>query len=212
MGLAALNSIRHQRRSARAGAARSLVLGAAVVVAMLASPVAGPARAADAVEPAQAADVAANAPAPDFVLKSLSGRNLRLSEYRGRIVLLGFWASWCGECRGPLTDLADLALAHEDEGVELLAVGLDGDRQRLASAAEALAARYPVLHDADGEVGRVYEVESLPYLVLIDRDGIVRGRFEGFGRGDEPYLASFEQVLGEWPVLAAKPESTGARE
>jgi peroxiredoxin len=209
MGLAALNSIRHQGRSARAGAVQLLVLGAAV--AMLASPAAGPARAADAaVDPA--GDAVATVEAPDFVLKSLSGPNLRLSEYRGRIVLLTFWASWCGECRGPLEDLADLALAHEDEGVELLAVGLDGDRQRIAGAAEALGARYPVLHDSDGEVGRVYDVESLPYLVLIDRDGIVRGRFEGFGRGEQPYLALFEQVLGEWPVLTAEPESTGARE
>lgn len=179
-------------------------LGAAVAAATLAAAVAGPARAADADQDAQA---------PDFVLRSLDSGNLRLSEYRGRIVLLGFWASWCGECPGPLTDLADLALAHADEGVELLAVGLDGDRQRLAGAAEALGARYPVLHDADGDVGRVYEVESLPYLLVVDRDGNVRGRFEAFGRGEQPYLETFEQVLGEWPVLtAAAPESEGARE
>ena len=65
------------------------------------------------------------AEAPDFVLKSLSGKNLRLSEYRGDVVMLSFWATWCGDCRAQLDELGAMRDRYQDAGVELLAVSLD---------------------------------------------------------------------------------------
>ena len=136
------------------------------------------------------------AEAPDFVLKSFSGKNLRLSEYRGEVVMLTFWATWCGDCRAQLTQLSAMRDRYQDAGVELLAVSLD---QSARQAGEATAgASYPVLHDAAGEVGRLYDVTKMPVMVLIDRGGVVRDVFEGFRRGNEAeYLERVQALLRE---------------
>lgn len=134
--------------------------------------------------------------APDFVLKSSSGKNLRLSEYRGEVVMLSFWATWCGECRAQLAELGAMRDRYQDAGVELLAVSLD---QSSRQASEVTAgASYPVLHDAAGEVGRLYDVTKMPVMVLIDRGGVVREVFEGFRRGnEEQYLERVQALLRE---------------
>jgi len=136
------------------------------------------------------------AEAPDFVLKSSSGKNLRLSEYRGEVVMLSFWATWCGDCRAQLAELGAMRERYQDAGVELLAVSLD---QSSRQASEMTAgASYPVLHDAAGEVGRLYDVTKMPVMVLIDRGGVVREVFEGFRRGnEEQYLERVQALLRE---------------
>ncbi len=136
------------------------------------------------------------AEAPDFVLKSLAGKNLRLSEYRGEVVILSFWATWCGDCRAQLEELAAMRDRYQDAGVELLAVSLD---QNARQASDVTAdANYPVLHDAAGEVGRLYDVTRMPVMVLIDRGGVVREVFEGFRRGNEQqYLERVQALLRE---------------
>ena len=134
--------------------------------------------------------------APDFVLKSVSGKNLRLSEYRGEVVMLSFWASWCGDCRAQLAELGAMHDRYQDAGVELLAVSLD---QHARQAGESMAAAsYPVLHDTTGEIGRLYDVTKMPMMVLIDRGGVVREVFEGFRRGnEEQYLERVQALLRE---------------
>ena len=137
--------------------------------------------------------------APDFVLKSIGGDNLRLSEYRGRVVLLSFWASWCGECR---TQLEGLSVLHErygnEAGFDVLTVSLDTRLRQAADAARSVKAAYPVLYDDGGEVGRVYDVSSMPFVVLVDRDGVVRALFEGYRRGgEEAYLERVRALLAE---------------
>lgn len=136
------------------------------------------------------------AEAPDFVLKSVAGKNLRLSEYRGDVVMLSFWATWCGDCRAQLAELGAMRDRYQDAGVELLAVSLD---QNARQASETTAsASYPVLHDAGGEVGRLYDVTKMPVMVLIDRGGVVREVFEGFRRGnEEQYLERVQALLRE---------------
>jgi peroxiredoxin len=136
------------------------------------------------------------AEAPDFVLKSLSGKNLRLSEYRGEVVMLSFWATWCGDCRAQLTELGAMRDRYEDAGIELLAVSLDQNARQASET--TVGASYPVLHDAGGEVGRLYDVTKMPVMVLIDRGGVVREVFEGFRRGnEEQYLEHVQALLRE---------------
>jgi peroxiredoxin len=136
--------------------------------------------------------------APDFVLRSLAGQNLRLSEYRGQIVMLTFWASWCGDCRAQLEQLGEMHARYQDAGVELLAVNLDQNRKQAADMIARLKASYPVLHDQAGDVGKLYDVSRMPVMVLIDRGGVVREVFEGFRRGNEQaYLERVQALLRE---------------
>jgi peroxiredoxin len=136
--------------------------------------------------------------APDFVLKSRSGHNLRLSEYRGQVVMLTFWATWCGDCRAQLGELAAVREHYQDAGVELLAVSLDQNVRQADAMADGLKAAYPVLHDAGGDVGKLYDVAKVPVMVLIDRSGIVRDVFEGYRRGSEQrYLERVQALLRE---------------
>lgn len=134
--------------------------------------------------------------APDFVLKSVSGENYRLSEYRGRVVLLSFWASWCGECRSQLEALAGLHDRYTGSGLEMLAVSLDRELDQVADAARALGVRFPALHDAGGAVGERYAVDRMPYVVLIDQNGVVREAFTGYRKGEEAeYLERARALL-----------------
>ncbi len=136
--------------------------------------------------------------APDFVLKSISGKNYRLSEYRGKVVLVSFWASWCGECRSQLEGLTGLYDRYEGAGLEMLAVSLDRERSQVADAAEAIGLRFPALHDVGGDVGKQYDVRKLPYVVLIDRDGTIRSEYTGYRRGqEEQYLQRARELLSE---------------
>jgi peroxiredoxin len=111
--------------------------------------------------------------APDFALPASTGHNLRLSEYRSEVVALAFHAAWCGPCREGLAGLARLQEAHAADGLRVLVVSFDPPAQ----AAGAVPASLPVLADPAGEVGRLYDVDDLPLVVLVDRAGVVRGRY-----------------------------------
>lgn len=128
------------------------------------------------------------AEAPDFVLKSVSGENYRLSEYRGDVVIVSFWATWCGDCRAQLTELAEWHGTYQGAGLRLLAVSLDRNFGDARDTASALGLEYPVLHDAELEVGKRYDVGSMPVSVLVDRDGVVRDVVEGYRRSNAQEL------------------------
>jgi len=114
---------------------------------------------------------AAGAPAPDFVLKDLDGRNQRLSEFRGDVVVLTFWSSGCGPCRGALQSVNGIV---GDAGAVALGVTFDRDASRAGSVAASLGLKFPSLVDTGATVGRLYDVQQLPYTLVIDREGIVR--------------------------------------
>jgi len=144
---------------------QTLALAAAVIAAMLACPL---------VLHAAATPARDGAMAPDFTLKATDGRNLRLSEYRGDVVVLTFWASWCGPCRAALAQLNSRPAQPGGERATILGVNLDGDAGRAETIARSLGLTFPTLLDARQSVGRLYEVEKLPFTVLVDRDGVVR--------------------------------------
>lgn len=123
--------------------------------------------------------------APDFALRAVDGSNLRLSEFRGEVVLLSFWAQWCGECRQALGPLDDLYSKYQRAGLKLLAINVDEDPERAASAVRNLKVSFPVLIDRDKRASLAYQVPSMPYVVLIDRDGRVQYTRGGYQSGVE---------------------------
>ena len=117
---------------------------------------------------------AADRPAPDFVLRALDGHNYRLSEYRGEVVAVVFWASWCGGCAEELGLLQSISDAYSGYGFQVLAVAVGERAGAAASMASALDLRYPVLYDADRRVSRAWDPPRLPTTFLLDRSGTVR--------------------------------------
>jgi peroxiredoxin len=136
--------------------------------------------------------------APDFALKSSTGENLRLSEYRGDVVMLNFWATWCGPCRQEMPLLDELYKRYERVGFNLLGVNIDDDSRRAMQMIEELGVNFPVLFDARKEVSKLYEVDAMPVTVLIDREGNVRYVHHGYKPGyEDKYLDQIRSLLRE---------------
>jgi peroxiredoxin len=136
--------------------------------------------------------------APDFALKSSSGENLRLSEYRGDVVMINFWATWCGPCRQEMPLLDELYTRYERVGFSLLGVNIDDDSRRAMQMIEDLGVSFPVLFDARKEVSELYEVEAMPVTVLVDREGNVRHVHHGYKPGyEDKYLDQVRSLLRE---------------
>ncbi len=136
--------------------------------------------------------------APDFALKSASGKNLRLSEYRGDVVMINFWATWCGPCRQEMPLLDDLYTRYERVGFKLLGVNIDDDARRAMQMVEELGVSFPVLFDESKDVSRLYQVEAMPVTVLVDRTGTVRHVHHGYKPGyEQKYLTEIRSLLRE---------------
>lgn len=136
--------------------------------------------------------------APDFALKSSTGENLRLSEYRGDVVMINFWATWCGPCRQEMPLLDELYTRYERVGFSLLGVNIDDDSRRAMQMIEDLGVSFPVLFDARKEVSKLYEVEAMPVTVLVDREGNVRHVHHGYKPGyEDKYLDQVRSLLRE---------------
>ena len=136
--------------------------------------------------------------APDFALKSSTGENLRLSEYRGDVVMINFWATWCGPCRQEMPLLDELYTRYQRVGFNLLGVNIDDDSRRAMQMIEELGVNFPVLFDARKEVSKLYEVEAMPVTVLVDREGNVRYVHHGYKPGyEDKYLDQVRSLLRE---------------
>lgn len=136
--------------------------------------------------------------APDFVLKSSTGENLRLSEYRGDVVMINFWATWCGPCRQEMPLLDELYGRYQRVGFSLLGVNIDDDSRRAMAMVNELGIRFPVLFDEEKKVSKLYEVEAMPLTILLDREGTVRHIHYGYKPGyEQKYLNEIRSLLRE---------------
>jgi peroxiredoxin len=136
--------------------------------------------------------------APDFVLKGLDGKNLRLSEYRGQVVLVNFWARWAGDSRQEMPALDRINTTYNRAGLVVLGVSIDEDLNRAHEFADAMKVSYPILFDTGSDIGRDYLLQKMPMTILVDRAGVVRYSNVGFKRGDErAYLDHIRELLRE---------------
>lgn len=124
-------------------------------------------------------------PAPNFTLKSLDGKNVKLSELAGNVVLINFWASWCGPCLQEMPLLNAIHKKYEPLGFTVLGVNVE---ENSANAKAFLADRgvdFPVLLDTKNKVSKLYDVIAMPTTVVVDRDGNMRFLHKGYKAGDE---------------------------
>ncbi|MBV1883561.1 MAG: TlpA family protein disulfide reductase [Pseudomonadales bacterium] len=125
--------------------------------------------------------------APAFTLADLQNNNVGLSHYKGKVVLLNFWATWCEPCREEMPSMQRLWDRYREQGFVIVAVAADkGGSKPVISFVEKLALDYPILVDPKGDVRNRYEVVGLPMSYLIARDGKMSGRIIGIRDWDSP--------------------------
>jgi thiol-disulfide isomerase/thioredoxin len=136
--------------------------------------------------PTRPLGIAYASPAPDFTLESLEGRNMRLSDFRGKAVLLNFWATWCSPCKIEMPWFIELQNEYASQGLQIVGVAMDdSSREDIAKFAKDMGVNYPVLIGKEA-VGDAYGgVPALPESFFIGRDGKIVDKIIGLrGKGD----------------------------
>ena len=139
-------------------------------------------------------------PAPSFKLSGRGGKSIDLSQFKGQVVMINFWATWCGPCRQEMPLLEDIYKKYKPMGFTMLAVNVEPD----SKAAEAWLGKlakpvsFPVAFDVDSKVSKAYNVAGMPSTVFVDRKGNFRVMHKGYKPGDENfYLTQIRSMLKE---------------
>jgi len=132
--------------------------------------------------------------APNFTLKSNTGKNIKLSELRGQVVLLNFWASWCGPCRQEMPLLEKLQQRYSALGFTVLGVNVEEDSSKAKTLLKDIPVSFPILFDTQNAVSKQYQVSAMPSTIMIDRNGNMRYLHKGYKPGDE---AQYKQWVKE---------------
>jgi thiol-disulfide isomerase/thioredoxin len=130
----------------------------------------------------ESGDRTVGAPLPPLKVDALSGKTIDVGSYRGRVLLLDVWASWCGPCKQELPVLNDMARRLKGEGIEILAVSVDQDRANVDKFLRDHGGRWAltVAHDPRGEIAELLQPDKMPTSYVVDRSGIVRYVNAGF--------------------------------
>lgn len=135
-------------------------------------------------------------PAPDVRLDLLDGGKFELADHKGQVVVLDFWASWCGPCMQAMPEVDSVVAEFADRGVEFVAVNLQEDRAAASSALERLKIHPTVALDVDGALAEHYQVTAIPHTVVVDAQGNVAQLFVGAAPGMRDELrATLESLL-----------------
>jgi peroxiredoxin len=114
------------------------------------------------------------ASAPQFVLKDINGRTVRLSDYKGKVVLINFWATWCPPCRAEMPDLVSLQREHGEQGLQIIGITYPPEKlDRVRRFARNLKVNYPIILGTRQLKARFSSEDTLPLTVVINRDGKV---------------------------------------
>ncbi len=134
--------------------------------------------------------------APNFQLRDLDGKIVSLSDFRGRVVLVNFWATWCGPCRVEMPAMEQLYRTFPRKDFEILAVSTDPQGAAVTRPFQReIGLTFPILHDADYRVGLTYGARSLPMTFMVDRNGVVRQQIFGARDWAAPEAHQLIQLL-----------------
>ena len=146
--------------------------------------------------PAIAGELAGQA--PDFTLQSREGGQVSLSELRGDVVMINFWATWCGPCRAEMPHLEALHQRYSDLGFTLLGVNVEEDSRLSDQFLEETPVSFDILFDPQNGVSELYDVIAMPSTVLVDRQGNMRFIHHGYKEGYEnEYQTQVRALLRE---------------
>jgi thiol-disulfide isomerase/thioredoxin len=146
--------------------------------------------------PAAAADGAGAA--PPFSLASRAGGQVSLADLKGQVVMINFWASWCGPCRQEFPALDQIYAKYKPMGFTLVAINVESEKADAEKFLSATPASFPILFDPDNTVSGKYGVSAMPTTVLIDRQGRVRWQHRAYKPGDEAkYIEQIRAALRE---------------
>jgi len=137
-------------------------------------------------------------PAPAFTLASRAGQDVSLSQYKGNVVMINFWASWCGPCRQEMPLLESIYKKYNKMGFTMIGVNVEPDSNAANEWLKATPVSFPILYDRDSKVSKLYDVSGMPSTVIIDRSGKLRVLHRGYKPGDEnEYLDSIRSLIRE---------------
>lgn len=137
--------------------------------------------------------------APSFSLPKLNGSVVNLIDYKGRVVLVNFWASWCGPCKMEIPSLNRLYQKRKSNGFEIVAISLDRTpASKLATFVSEKQMDFPILLNPEGDVSERYSVRGIPSSFLLDKKGMIRWKVVGGVEWDrEDVLSKIDQLLAE---------------
>ena len=138
-----------------------------------------------------------SAPAPGFKLSGRGGKTIDLAQYKGQVVMINFWATWCGPCRQEMPLLEDIYKKYKPMGFTLIGVNVEpksGDPEGWLSKLPK-PVTFPVAFDVDSKVSSLYKVKGMPTTVFIDRKGNVREVHISYRPGDENYYLTQVRAL-----------------
>src|SRR6202011_4235235 len=150
--------------------------------------------------PATGAGTGSSGPAPQFALDARGGSKISLKQYKGQVVMLNFWASWCGPCRQEMPLLESIYKKYNKMGFTLIGVNVEPDSKDAEGFLKQLQTpvSFPVIYDKDSTVSKAYDVQGMPSTVIIDRKGNIRVLHRGYKPGDEnEYLDSIRTLVRE---------------
>ena len=144
-------------------------------------------------------ELAAGDTAPDFTAKLANGDSITLSEQTDKVVLLNFWATWCGPCVGEMPAFEKLAEEYQDE-VVVLAVNCLEDEETVNQFIEENGYTFSIAYDVDGSINAKYPTSGIPYTLVIGKDGVIKKIYLGAQDAEtqyNEYKNAIEEVLGE---------------
>ncbi len=141
--------------------------------------------------------------APDFVLTDLTGRTISLSDYRGKVLFLNFWATWCPPCRAEIPDFIEAYKENKDKGFEILGISVDTKgKDVVASFVEKYKINYPVVLESRSKTQQLIEDyqpgQFIPTTIIIDKQGRIRQKHVG-QMDKKTLLQYFQKYAGELP-------------
>ncbi|MEP7311332.1 MAG: TlpA disulfide reductase family protein [Pseudomonadota bacterium] len=136
--------------------------------------------------------------APEFQLAAMTGSSVNLAQYKGQVVMINFWATWCGPCRQEMPVLEQLYKKYKPLGFTMIGVNVEPDSAGAVEWLKSTPVTFPILFDTDSKVSKLYAVAGMPSTVIVDRKGQMRFLHRGYKPGDEnEYLNQIRALVRE---------------